>query len=222
MGAARTVTIADWMTQVNFELRNIAKVQYTEIEMLGYLNKWLEFIWQTLIEAKSELARTGSGAITTVAATETYSFAANDMGDFLTPHKIWITGEEPLEQCTEEDRYPYLLNTESGNANNDKPTKFYIEGDNIGLLPFPDDVYTVNVKYYPESTYFTATTETLPLRYLFNLKFQEGAIILAKNSENYGTAVDSGLMELFRDRCLSLLYQREQKQVAFTPVIQGD
>lgn len=221
MGSLRIVTVESFLQQVNFELRNIAKVQYIETEIISYLNKWLEFINQNLIESESELVRTGLGALNTVIGQEKYKLDDFDIGDLVAPYKVWIAGKGIMEQVTEDDRYPYVqANEEAINSANDIPIKYYIENDIIGLLPFPDDVYPINIKYYPDFTPMIDNTSILPYRNLFNLQLQEGIKIIAKNREMSSSVIDSALMELFRDRIISILSMRERHQVKLSPVFE--
>ena len=213
MGSARTVTAEDIQTRVNYELRNTYKVQFTPPETLAYINKWLEFTHQYLIESGSDLVRTGTGTITTVVNTEKYSLTDNDMGDLWTPYRVWPSEYDELEMALESDRQEYVTAQEQGVIAYSIPNSYYIEGDYIGLLPFPDEIYTINIKYYPEFAPLALVTDTIPYRNLFNLQLEEGAKILAKNRENYGTSVDAALMELFKERAKSIVDMRQKRNV---------
>lgn len=221
MGSARTVTAEDIKTRVNLELRNTHQVQFTEAEVLAYINKWLEFIHQFLIESASDLVRTGTGTITTVEGTELYSLSDNSMGDLLTPYKVWVSGSIPMELVPESDRDEYVMSDETDASGYSEPTTFYIEGEYVGFLPFPDDAYTVKVKYYPEFVPLEDIDATIPYRNLFNLQLEEGAKIIAKNRENYGTSVDAALMELFKDRAKAVIDMRQKQNICLSPMIGG-
>ena len=221
MGSARTVTAEELKTRVNLELRNTHQHQFVEAEILAYINKWLEFTHQFLIESASDLVRTGTGTITTEEGVELYSMTDNSMGDLLTPHKVWVSGSTPMEMVPESDRDEYVMSNETDASGYSEPTTFYIEGEYVGFLPFPDDAYTVKVKYYPEFVPLAAITATIPYRNLFNLQLEEGAKILAKNRENYGTSVDTALMELFKDRAKAIVDMRQKQKVCISPMTGG-
>jgi hypothetical protein len=221
MGAARVVTAENIKARVNYELRNTHQHQFTEPEILAYINKWLEFTHQFLIESASDLVRTGTGSITTEVGTEKYSLVGNNMGDLLTTHKVWVVGSEPMDQCPEDDRDAYVVADETDASGYDEPLSFYLEGDYIGFLPFPDTAYTVNFKYYPEYSPLEDIDSAMPYRNLFNLQIEEGAKILAKNRENYGTNVDAALMEIFKERAKAIVDIRRVKTIAFSPMVGG-
>lgn len=211
MGSAREITASDFKTRINLELRNKYEVEWEEYETLAYLNKWLEFIHSLLVEFESDLVKTGSGSFPTVAGTEVYDLSGNDMGDFWAPVSIWLSGLEEIEMVSESERMPHVILKEQGATAYDQPTGYYLEGDNIGLIPFPDQAYTVKVKYIPEFSPLSSEDGVIPFKNLFNLVLEEGTKIIAKNRENYGSNVDSVLMELFQDRALSILRKRQKQ-----------
>ena len=218
MGDTRLVRATDIRDRVNLELRNQHKVQFEDPEILAYINKWLEFTHQYLIESDSELVRTGMGQVTITKDKEgeAFSMSGAGIGDLLVPYRVWIPGNEPMDMVPEMEKQPYLIDKELGVDNTSVPVDFFIEGDNIAFLPFPDKDYIVKVKYYPDFEPLSVITETMPFRNLFNLQIEEGAKILAKNRENYGTSVDAALMEIFKERAKALAGMREKRQLQFT------
>jgi hypothetical protein len=181
------------------------------------VNKWAEFLHDILTEHESDLVKTGSGDFVTVAGTEFYDLSDNDMGDLIVPLKVWVSGSAELEPCDESDRMEHVIAQEQGTTAYNEPSHYYMEGDNIGLLPIPDAVYTIKLKYIPNFAGIAAITEAMPFKNIFNNAFVEGVKIIAKNREGYGTAVDAALMELFQDRCMSILRKRQKQDVRFTP-----
>jgi len=217
MGDARIVTVGDMTTRFNYELRNSYATQFEAAETLEYVNKWAEFIHDILTEHESDLIKTGTGDFVTVAGTEIYDLSVNDMGDLIAPLKVWVSGLSELEICEEEERMAHVLEQEKGSTAYSQPNFYYIEGDNIGLLPIPDAVYTIKLKYIPNFAGITTVAASMPFKNIFNNAFVEGVKIIAKNREGYGTAVDAALMELFQDRAMSILRKRQKQDVRFTP-----
>ena len=211
MGSARTVLVSDLTTLFNFELRNTRKKQWGEPETLTYVNKWLEFLHSVLTQAESDLVKTGSGSFTTTEGIEIYDLSANEMGDLIAPVHVWLNGLKELEQAEESERMNHIISKEQGTTSYSQPGKYYLEGDNIGLLPFPDSTeYTVNVKYIPDYT-AVIITGTMPYKNIFNNVLVEGVKVIAKNRESYGTAVDAALMELFQERAVSIMRKRQKE-----------
>lgn len=212
MGSARTVLISDMTTLFNFELRNEDQQQWEAGETLAYVNKWLEFVHSFLTEHESELVKTGSGSFTTTEGIEIYDLSANTMGDLIVPLTVWLSGLGEIDLVEESERMVHVISKEQGNTSYSQPSSFYIEGDNIGLLPFPDSTtYTVKIKYIPDYTALADTDSTMPYKNIFNNVLVEGVKIIAKNREEQGTAIDAALMELFQDRAMSIIRKRQKQ-----------
>ena len=114
--------------------------------------------------------------------------------------------------CRESERYSHIASDTNG-----QPRQFYIEGDNIGLLPFPDAVYTVWLKYFPEFVPPADATEAMPYKNLFNLQVQAGIIMLAKNRESMDIGISTALMDLFERRAYEISKKRRVKNISVRP-----
>lgn len=224
MGSARAITAATFIDQINYELRNTNEHQFTEDESLVYINKMYEMIYMLLCDMRSELVRTGSGSVTTVAGTETYSLTTATMGDFWMPWRIQISKYNPMRQVQEDDRWEYkIYEDNSSTALRSRPTMFYIRGDYLGLLPIANAVYTVNVFYFPNFVPLANSGVNMPLNNLFNQQIGEGLKFLAKNrEENPNSNIDALLMKMFMDRANKLSRLRKVGAVEYglAPTIQ--
>ena len=231
MAAARTFTIADFTTETRYEMRDISAKQWVPAEFTIYLNKCFEYIYFLLVDQESEILTIGTGTITTVAGTETYSLATNTMGDFWTPRKvdsndeadaqrywIWIATYDPMTMCYESERIPYAKAEEDSDTGmRDRPTKFYVQGDNIGFLPIPDDAYTVQVRYWPN---YVPPTTNMPWRNLFNQEIKQAILMTAKNRQHYASPLDSVVQAMFADKAHSIRRKRRKKVLQLTPGVQ--
>lgn len=232
MGNARTITAATLIGQVAHELRDTAQQQYTSPggtahdELFVYLNKCLEMIYMILTADNSELITTGSGTITTVDGTEAYDLSANSMGDFWAPAKInggmydgeWeiyvvdssSTVYSPMEMVPYGERFHYL---QSGTAAESRPTQFYLNAGNIGLLPVPDAAYTLTIpRYIPNFTPLSATSDNMPHYNLFNQQIVEGIKMIAKQRNNTPAAYESVMMDMFQARALEIANLRTKSE----------
>lgn len=228
MAAARTFLVSSLIDNVEYELRDTVNAQYTAVELLVYFNKCYEMIYEILTESNSELVATGSGSITTVAGTETYSLATNSMDDMWTPFKldnaastyaIYLTDSssniyDPIEMVEYQDRFAYVR---AGSGSRNRPTGFYLDNDNFGLLPIADAVYTVTVSKYIPNFIALASTASTPLRHLFNLEIEEGIKLIAKNRESQAINIESVLMELFQTRAMRIMRARRKKTLQLKP-----
>jgi hypothetical protein len=226
MGDARVVTAADIISSINYELRNTRGKQYSDAELLAYLNKCLELVHEILIDCNSELAGVNTESIVLYPGVEQYSLGANDMGDMLTIRRVdpddyyavYLEDTDgniypPLKMVEYGQRYMYM---QAGTDSNSRPTSFYLNGDVIGFLPFPDVPYTARISYFPDVTPLTAT-DPMPYRNLFNHTIAEGMAMLARNRENSGMGMEPALMGIFQDRAMAIMRTRRRHRMFFHP-----
>ena len=212
MGSARTLNAASFISQIDYELRNTNQLNPTAAESLVTLNKMYEMIYMILADMKSELVRTGTGTITTVAGTETYSLSTNSMGDFWMPWRLQVKQYAPLVQVSEDDRWDYKIYedaTPATTTSRARPTMFYVSSGNVGLLPIPDAVYTVYVFYIPNFVPLATSAAGMPFYHLFNQQIGEGMKMLFKNrQESPNSIIDGLLMQMFQKRAFHVARMR--------------
>lgn len=199
--------------RLRYELRDTDETQYTDPELLAYINKAAGLLHEVLIDEDSELVRSGSGSFVTVDGTETYNLTANGMADLLAPYRVYITGYEPMDLKSEAERYAYLDDTAPVTG---QPDRYYLSGDVIGLLPIPDDVYTVNVAYYPPYT-DVALADAMPFRGIFDRVIGEAAILTARAREEMGVGLQAQLMEMFHDAASAVMRRRRVAPIGIHP-----
>lgn len=224
MAAANTITGTEIQTSVNYELRNTGQVQFIEAEVLQYINKWYEIIYFMLAQYESDLVSTGSGNFVTVAGTERYDLSDNSMGDLWSIPQCDDAGDSNvrlsalggIEIVPMSDRTSHLIAKDQGTSQYNQPSGFYIWGDWMGLLPFPDAVYTVYIEnYIPNFIPLALIGSTMPFKNLFNGVIKQGLLITAKGRENYGNANDAAVMEIIKDSVMTVLRQRSKSNMRF-------
>lgn len=217
MGVLRSVTAADIITKVRYEIQADAR-QFVDNELLRYINKSLNIIYSMLVDLESDLVLTGSETFNTVAGTETYDRATASMDDLWAMNKIWVSTYEPMEQVEEAERYDYVNQEEDGNTGGRSiPEKYYFAGDNIGLLPIPDAIYTVRATYYPDFTPLSSITSTIPFKNIFNLEIVECVIVIARNRNNKKFALQEVLHNIFADRAKRIMKKRRTILTSISP-----
>ena len=216
MGSAQAPTAGEIIAGVRYQLRDQNSKQYTDDELLTFLNDWNAEVYKALVYDQSELIRTGSGTITTVAGTETYSLSAVGvaMGDLWAPHRVWIAGYEPLELGVEDDRYDY--EQADGTFTRRQPESFYLTAGSMGFVPVPDAIYTVRVKYYPEFVPLASVMATMPYRNLFNQQIAYGVQLTAKARQMQNAAIETSMMQLHADIAHKIVSLRTGSSYRFT------
>lgn len=205
--------VSDIITQTRYPLIDINANQWSDTELLNYLNECCDMIHQTLIDSESELIRTGTTTVTTASGIELYTLPT----DLWTIHKVWVETEDPMDMCEESDRYQYLKQEEDSDTSaRTTPTDYYIDGGEIGLLPFSDAIYTVNVIYYTTFTDLVSTDE-MPYKGLFNSQIRQGVVMLGKNRNELGLNIEGVLMEMYQARALRLTRKRRKKNYQMKP-----
>jgi len=135
------------------------------------------------------------------------------IGDFLAPHRIWIDGYPPMRQAAETDRYDYIT---ADGMTTGVPDRYYIHGNLLGLLPAPNDAYTVNIRYYPQFRAAAAKDYT-PHGGVFDLQLGEAVKMMAKHRETYNTGVETALQGMFQARVLEILRMRRPRTYRWSP-----
>ncbi len=80
MALARTVPASKIIEQCRYELRDQAATNYSNDELLGYLNRCNELIYEILVDKKSELIQTGTSKLVTNDRDQNYNLFNWDMG----------------------------------------------------------------------------------------------------------------------------------------------
>lgn len=216
MGAAFTRTAAQFMDDIRYELRDVHDKQYTDDELLQYINNCCELVYNLLVDAGSELVRTGSGVITTETGSYDYALADHQMGDLWVPYRVWIHGErDEIELCEESEQYQYEDGT--GLVLTGMPEKYFLEAGKIYFLPAPSGILSINVKYYPNFVELANVSAAMPYQGFFNMQIREGVKIYAKNRESLNIGIEASLMQIFQDRALAIANRRRKKEFQMIP-----
>jgi len=223
MGSARTVAASAIITQVLYELRdpngNVYNKDGNYAELMGYLNRCSELIYEILVDKESELIRTGSGTLTTVDGTQSYALSSNDMGDLWTAYWVWIVTKDFMTVCEEWTLEDAITAEEAGDTSRSEPDQYCLIGDDIWFRDVPDDEYTVRLRYYPNFIPLSATTEAMPYKNLFNNDIIEGIKLFAKNRNERSFQAEAILKDRFMARAMQIMEKRRRRDVGFEPIV---
>lgn len=228
MGDASTTTVLSLLTEVLYKLRDPDGTNYNAdgayAELLGYYNSCCRLIHQILVDEESELVRTGTGTVTTVAGTQSYTLSDNSMGDLWSVRRlqedryaVWVSTYEPMQMCEEDDLYEQLNAEESGNTSRSIPEQFCVIGDVLWFREVPDAAYTVNLRYYPNFVPETDTAENTMYRGLFNNELSEGIVLLGKHRNEQSVQIDALLRDIMHERAMQVVRKRQRKDVCIRP-----
>lgn len=163
-----TVTVELIINNSIARAKDPKKTQWSDIQLLAFLNKAYDHIHKTLILARSEIVITES-TITMVTLTQEYSLATN-LADFwgMTENGVYFADVvEPLIPLTFEDKQ------RAENETTDTyPESYYITNLNLGVIDIPTGTSaaahpTLNCRYYKKNTPL-ASGGDMPYNNIFN------------------------------------------------------
>lgn len=226
MATARTITASNFLAEIEYELKNTESIFPKSTELFQYLNKAYEILYnKVLLPDESDLIRSSEVTVSTVDGTETYALSgfSTDSTDLVSVHRMFVEDSSgvyyrPLDICDETDRYDYLLgNSTARAAAESRPTKYYLSGSNIGLLPVPDAIYTVHMTYYPNWSPLASTATNMPLRNIFNPALREAVIFTAKNRDLQPSQLHFELQRMFEQMALENISMRRPNYIMQRP-----
>ncbi len=223
MASARTVAASEIITQVLYELRDPNGYVYNKdgafAELLGYINRCNELIYEILVDKKSELVRTGSGSFFTVAGTQSYLLSDESMGDLWTTEWVWITTKDFMTVCEEWTLEDAITAEEAGDTSRSEPDEYCLIGEYLWFRDVPDDVYTVNLRYYPNFVPISSVSGNMPYKNLFNNDIIEGVKLFAKHRNEKGYQAEAMLKDMFMARAMKVTERRRRVDVGFEPIV---
>lgn len=207
------MTINEFIDNITFCLRNQSG-EFSDAELLSYLNRAYSCLYTVLIKQKNELVRTGSDAFTTIIGTQYYDVSSMNI---LIIDKIWVNEYEPMKDCFEEDLFSSINEEEKGNTGHRcRPEEYCLIGDIIWFRQSPSAVYTINVKYFPTFTTLTNYEADMPLKGMFNQSLIQAVEMYARFRNEMNPSINIQLMTLFQVEANFLLGKRSKKNVRFS------
>ena len=146
------------------------ETQWSDAELLAWLNKGVNYLHQILINNQIDWAVTDkSAAVSTVDGTELYDLETDFWGmvegdSAKGETGVWLDKTTSYAFLTPCDQRESVKHT---GADEGEPTQYYLTGTQIGLLSVPDDVYTLYYRYYTSPVTLALAT-SMPYSDLFN------------------------------------------------------
>ena len=146
------------------------ETQWSDTELLAWLNKGVNYLHQVLINNQIDWAVTDAAtAVTTVDGTELYDLESDFWGmvegdSAKGDGSVWLdktTSYAFLTPCGQHESIKFT------GADRGEPTQYYLTATQIGLLAVPDAVYVLKYRYYTTPTTLLIAT-AMPYGDLFN------------------------------------------------------
>jgi hypothetical protein len=148
------MTVEELIKSVRYRVRDTDKTNYTDEEILTYLNELLNGCYVTMQNVESILIM-DEGEIPIVKDTECYDITFQHNG-FL-DEGLWIVGNvNPLLRTTKVELGPSKNAIE---VHSSYPLRYYLDGDQICLHPIPKQDGTLKISYWMPFAELTLTDE---------------------------------------------------------------
>jgi len=166
--ADTSVTVQTLVNNTIVRQKDSQKLDWTDAELLIYVNKARDYIHKLLVLDNQEIA-ISTGTITMVALTQEYTLSGN-LDDFwaMSTNGVYFTGSiTPLIPVTLEDKIRF-----GGSTTNTEPKYYYLTPIKIGIIPIPTatsvSTYgTLNCRYFKKESDL-ALTDSMPYKNIFN------------------------------------------------------
>lgn len=211
-------TVSSVIKNINYKLRNEESEEFSDGELLSYVNESISVLKTVLARKGYLISRTGTGSFTTTEGTQSYDLTSVDtpISNLWLIDNIWISEYEPMDKCDEDNIYETRNEEEKGNTSHRcRPLDYCFIGNTVWFKQSPDATYTVNLNYYPNHTNLY-TTDTMPYNDLFNRSIIAAVMMIAKNRLEMNSQLEIQLMALFDNSAQFLLDKRNYKEKRFT------
>ena len=162
------VTVQTTINNSIARAKDVDKTQWSDAQLLIFLNKAVDYVHKLLITIQSELV-VSEDTVTMVADTQEYSLT-NNLADFwgMVENGVYFSDiGVPLEPVTYEDKIREATVTTDTN-----PLMYYVTDTDIGVLSIPTATSaaaytTLNCRYFKKNTTLFLADD-MPYKNLFN------------------------------------------------------
>lgn len=159
------VTIQTTLDNSIARAKDSDKTQWSDAQLLIFLNKAVDYVHKLLIRIENELVIT-DGTITMAASTQEYTLAGT-LDDFWAMSTNGVYFTDFLTPCSYEDKI-----REGSTTTDVAPTLYYVTDTHLGVVNIPTATSaaaypTLNCRYFKKNTAL-ALTDNMPYKNLFN------------------------------------------------------
>jgi len=196
-------TAASVIASARYDLRDTDSNQYTDAELLDYLNRGLRQLDAVLSTMSSDRVYVEDTS-TTLASGDNH-VAARDR--CLKVRQVWIGTSQLTPKSL---NYIYYKRNIIGSTTG-RPSYYAQGGENILFERTADQDYSLKI-YFDQRTDTLASGTTMPYSDEFNDPLRESIIILAKRRNEYDVNLDAVLYDFFLDATRSIVAKRRYNQ----------
>ncbi len=198
---------SDLTASSRYDLRDVNKTQWTDPELLDYLNRNLRVLETALASIRSDWSKSHSD----VSVTSGLSYSALP-SDFMTPRSLWDGQDEVYKETIDRIEEMQRRN-ESG-----VPTYYAVNKLELIYNKEPIESGSFRLEYNSKNEALLFGSD-MPYNDEFNDVLREGLIIMAKNRNERLATPSLGLMEMYSNagqaRVISRNHVKKRYQVNF-------
>jgi len=163
--ADTAVTVQTMIDNSIARAKDSNKTQWSDAQLLKFVNKAVDYVHKLLIRIKSEIAIT-DGTIT-LSATQEYTLSGT-LDDFWGMSEVYFDGvSAPLTPVSYEDKI-----REAGSTTDTNPLSYYLTATKLGLVKTPSATAaaaypTLSCRYFKKNTAL-ALGDNMPYKNIFN------------------------------------------------------
>ena len=184
------------------------KTQWSDAQLLIFINKGFDFIHKLLIRIQSEIAIT-EGTITMVASTQEYALDGN-LDDFwaMSHNGVFFAGQgDFLKTATHEDKIRAASGTTAL-----APTTYYLTAANLGVLDIPTSASataypTLTCRYFKKNTTLTLSSN-MPYKNILNEPVSSFMDHMATLKTSAETAEFTALYNALEESAIDIINRR--------------
>lgn len=186
------------ITSARYDLRDTDSTQYTDAELLDYLNRSLTQLYAVLGSLHSDWVHASDSSKTLSASSNSVTVPS----DFATIRSLWIDDDELSKQDVDYIYYERKFITTAG-----QPDYYAIEGASIIFERTADQNYPLII-YYNKKATDLVSSGSMPFSDEFNQPIRQAIVLMAKNRNEYNVVGDSALYDFFMSACTAKAVMR--------------
>lgn len=192
-------TAQNVITSARYDLRDVDDIEYTDEELLDFVNRSNRVLYTALGNFKSELVY-NSADLSVLAGNRQVSVPT----DFSIIIRLWVdTKVEATEQTNE-----WITDRRKDNLSTGRPYYFALHGGYLQFEKVTDVDYTFSIEYYTRPPTDLALTSDMPFRDAFNDEIAQVITLMAKNRFDLPMQGSSALYDFFHSAAFSKVIAR--------------
>ena len=199
-------TVASVITSGRYDLRDPNITQYTDAELLDYLNRELTQLDKALRSINSDWVHATEDSTNLLQDADSVVAPA----DLMSIRSVWFSSDQVLPKSVDDVYYKRKYISAQG-----QPDYYALEGLNIIFEREADQLYTTLVIHYNAKSTALTSGGDMPFNDRFNESLRQMMVFLAKNRQELTLVTDAELYNFFTDAVMGEVISRSYSKRRF-------